>query len=107
MLDQVNSIECRTWKDFLDLKHWLIHKEWIERDDSGKEIARVPLDHHIKLIVFDVVGEMFSIAEKEVVRLYNRENPTKKSDLSMRFMVVLIKGCLLVRMRWLNHIWMI
>ncbi|WP_305180599.1 hypothetical protein [Ileibacterium valens] len=78
MLDQVNSIECRTWKDFLDLKHWLIHKEWIERDDSGKEIARVPLDHHIKLIVFDVVGEMFSIAEKEVVRLYNRENPTKK-----------------------------
>lgn len=78
LLDNINSVECATWRDFQDVKHWLINKEWIERDDAGRELSRIPLDHHIKMIAFDVVGEFINAAEKETVRVYNRENPQKK-----------------------------
>ena len=64
LLDNVNSTHIDTYKDFLELKKWLI-------EEKGKE-------HDIKIVFFDVADEMVPIFENEVVRLSNLENPTKK-----------------------------
>ena len=64
LLDNVNSTHVDAYKDFVDLKKWLI-------EEKGKE-------HDIKIIGFDVADEMIPIFEAEVVRLHNVENPTKK-----------------------------
>ena len=65
LLDNVNSTHIDTYKDFIELKKWLI-------EEKGHE-------HHIKIIGFDVVDEMIPIFEGEVIRLNNIENPQKKA----------------------------
>lgn len=65
LLDNVNSTHVDTYKDFMELKKWLI-------EEKGKE-------HDIKIIGFDVCDEMIPIFENEVIRLNNIENPTKKA----------------------------
>ena len=65
LLDNVNSTHVDTYKDFMELKKWLI-------EEKGKE-------HDIKIIAFDVVDEAVNIFENEVIRLNNLENPTKKA----------------------------
>lgn len=65
LLDNVNSTHVDTYKDLLELKKWLI-------EEKGKE-------HDIKIIGFDVVDELTSIVENEVIRLNNIENPNKKA----------------------------
>ena len=64
LLDNVNSTHVDTYKDFIELKQWLI-------EEKGKE-------HDIKIVGFDVADEMIPIFETEVCRLHNIENPTKK-----------------------------
>lgn len=65
LLDNVNSTHVDTYKDFIELKQWLIK-------EKGKE-------HDIRIIGFDVADEMIPIFEKEVIRLNDIENPTKKA----------------------------
>ena len=64
LLDNVNSTHVDTYKDFMELKKWLI-------EEKGNE-------HDIRIIGFDVVDEMIPAFEAEVVRLHNIENPNKK-----------------------------
>ena len=64
LLDNVNSTHVDTYKDFMELKKWLI-------EEKGNE-------HDIRIIGFDVVDEMIPAFENEVVRLHNVENPNKK-----------------------------
>lgn len=64
LLDNVNTTHVDTYKDFIELKDWLIK-------EKGKE-------HNIKIVGFDVVDELVPIFEKEVIRLSNIENPSKK-----------------------------
>lgn len=64
LLDNVNSTHVDTYKDFVDLKKWLI-------EEKGKE-------HDIRIIGFDVADEMIPIFEAEVCRRHDVENPTKK-----------------------------
>ena len=65
LLDNVNSTHVDTYKDFIELKQWLIK-------EKGKE-------HDIRIIGFDVADEMIPIFEKEVIRLNDIENPNKKA----------------------------
>lgn len=64
LLDNVNSTHVDTYKDFIELKKWLI-------EEKGKE-------HDIRMVMFDVADEMVPIFEAEVVRRNNVENPAKK-----------------------------
>jgi hypothetical protein len=64
LLDNVNSTHVDTYKDFMELKKWLI-------EEKGNE-------HDIRIIGFDVVDEMIPAFENEVVRMHNIENPNKK-----------------------------
>lgn len=64
LLDNVNSTHVDTYKDFVELKKWLI-------EEKGKE-------HDIRIVMFDVADEMVPIFESEVVRRNNVENPNKK-----------------------------
>ena len=65
LLDNVNSTHVDTYKDCIELKQWLIK-------EKGKE-------HDIRIIGFDVADELIPIFEKEVIRLNDIENPTKKA----------------------------
>ena len=65
LLDNVNSTHVDTYKDFMELKTWLIK-------EKGKE-------HDIRIIGFDVCDEMIPVFENEVIRLNNVENPSKKA----------------------------
>lgn len=73
----LNSIHCEKWRDYLDLQHWLINQEWIERDSAGLEIGREPLPHHIKIVAFEGSNEMVKAAEEYTVRVSNRINKKK------------------------------
>lgn len=64
LLDNVNSTHVDTYKDFMELKQWLI-------GEKGKE-------HDIRIVGFDVADEMIPAFETEVVRMHNIENPAKK-----------------------------
>lgn len=64
LLDNLNCTHVETWQELKELKNWLI-------EQKGKE-------HNIEMIAFDVVDELFPIAEKEIVRQYNIENPSKQ-----------------------------
>ena len=64
LLDNVNSTHVDTYKDFMELKQWLI-------EQKGKE-------HDIRIVGFDVADEMIPAFEAEVVRMHNIENPAKK-----------------------------
>lgn len=65
LLDNLNKTHINTYQEFVELKSWLIK-------ERGKE-------HNIEIIAFDTVDELVPIFEKEVVRLDNIENPTKKA----------------------------
>jgi hypothetical protein len=67
LLDNLNFTQLETWKEFVDLKEWLIN-------EKGKE-------HDIKIVAFDVVDEMIPIVEQEVCRLSKIE--TKKECKSI------------------------
>lgn len=64
MLDELNSTQVTTWKDFEDMKTWLIK-------EKGNE-------HNVEILCFDVADEFFPILEKEVVRLSNIDSAYKK-----------------------------
>jgi hypothetical protein len=65
MLD-MNMTHIDTYEELVEFKDWLITQK-------GKE-------HDIKSVCFDTVDELVPIFEAEVVRLYNKKNPTKKVD---------------------------
>lgn len=77
LLDDINSVQCETWQDFVDLARWLKTQEWVERDAKGKIISKETVPHEIKMVAFDVVSEFCAIAEKEICKRYNKENPTE------------------------------
>ena len=59
-----NMVHLDTYKEFAEFKKWLI-------GSKGKE-------HNIEMVCFDTADEMMPIFEKEIVRQYNTENPTKQ-----------------------------
>ena len=54
MLDNLNATQVESWSDMKELKKWLITQ-------NGKE-------HHIKMVAFDVVGELIPMAEDEIIK---------------------------------------
>lgn len=65
MLD-MNMTHIDKYDDFIEFKDWLISQK-------GKE-------HDIRSVCFDTVDELVPIFEAEVVRQYNKKNPTKKVE---------------------------
>jgi hypothetical protein len=55
ILDNLNATQVEDWADMEDLKDWLI-------DEKGKE-------HDIRMVAFDVVGELVPMAEKKVCKM--------------------------------------
>lgn len=78
MLDALNVVRIQSYQDAMDLKEFLINKTYIERDSKGRIVKKVPIDHHIQIVSFDVVDELFPLFEKETIRISNIENPSKK-----------------------------
>lgn len=64
MLD-MNMCHLDSYEEFIEFKDWLIN-------EKGKE-------HHIEIVSFDTIDQLVPIFEAEVVRQYNKENPTKKT----------------------------
>lgn len=63
MLD-MNMTHVDTFEELIELKDWLITQK-------GKE-------HNISMLCYDTADELVPIFEAEVVRMHNKENPTKK-----------------------------
>lgn len=59
-----NSTHVDTYEELVELKDWLIK-------EKGKE-------HNIEMLCFDTADELVPIFEAEVVRMHNKEFPTKK-----------------------------
>lgn len=59
-----NSTHVDTYEELIELKNWLIN-------EKGKE-------HNIEMICFDTADELVPIFEAEVIRMHNKEFPTKK-----------------------------
>lgn len=59
ILDNLNATQVEDWDDMEDLKDWLI-------EEKGKE-------HDIKMIAFDVVGELIPMAEEKIIRMSTKE----------------------------------
>lgn len=59
-----NSTHIDTYDELIEFKDWLIN-------EKGKE-------HNIEMVCFDTADEFVPIFEAEVIRMYNKENPTKK-----------------------------
>lgn len=80
MLDNANTTRIRTYEDVLELKEYLVNKRIFQRDEKGKAIkgSYIDVNHNIQIVCFDVVDELIPIFEKETIRIYNVENPTKK-----------------------------
>ena len=64
MLDNLNVVQVKTYKDLLELSDWIIK-------EKGKE-------HNIEIIAFDTGDELALIADTETIRQSNIENPNKK-----------------------------
>ena len=64
LLDNVNTLHISSYKEATELKDWLIQQK-------DKE-------HDIRIVAFDTGDELIPMFEKETVRLYNVENPSKK-----------------------------
>lgn len=64
LLDNLNFVQVTSWQDVKELVEWLIA-------EKGKE-------HHIKMVAFDTGDELVGLADRAVVALHNKENPTKK-----------------------------
>ena len=60
-----NMVHLDTYKEFIEFKKWLI-------ETKGTE-------HNIEVVCFDTADEMVPLFEREVLRQYNLENPTKKA----------------------------
>lgn len=60
----MNMTHLDTYEEFIEFKNWLISQK-------GKE-------HHIEIVGFDTIDQLVPIFEAEVLRQYNKENPTKK-----------------------------
>ena len=65
MLD-MNMTHIDAYEDLIEFKNWLI-------SEKGKE-------HDIRCVCFDTTDELVPIFEAEVVRQYNKKNPTKKVE---------------------------
>lgn len=64
LLDNLNRTHVSTYKEFVELKQWLINTKGTE--------------HCIKVVGFDTCDELFPIFEAETIRKYNvEEKPTK------------------------------
>lgn len=63
MLD-ANMTHVDTYAELMEFKDWLIN-------EKGKE-------HNIEMVCFDTSDELVPIFEAEVIRMHNKENPTKK-----------------------------
>lgn len=59
ILDNLNATQVEDWDDLEELKEWLI-------DEKGKE-------HDIKMVAFDVVGELVPMAEEKICRLSTKD----------------------------------
>ncbi len=59
-----NTTHVDTYEELIELKNWFIN-------EKGKE-------HNIEMICFDTADELVPIFEAEVIRMHNKENPTKK-----------------------------
>ena len=77
MLDEINSLSIMSYADLVDLKAYLIDKVLIERDEKGKIINKVPIEHNIKIVAFDTADELVPIAEGQIIKMSKKENPTK------------------------------
>lgn len=64
MIDNINTVHVNTYKELAELIKWLC-------DTKDKE-------HKIEMVCFDSAEELFGILEKEIIRKYCMENPTKK-----------------------------
>ena len=64
LLNNLNSTQVSSWKDLMELKHWLIN-------EKGKE-------HNIEIVCFDTADELVLLADIETIRISNAENPTKR-----------------------------
>ena len=60
----MNMCHLDSYEEFIEFKDWLIN-------EKGKE-------HHIEIVSFDTIDQLVPIFEAEVLRQYNKENPTKK-----------------------------
>lgn len=70
LLDNLNRVHVDTYKEFMELKQWLI-------TTKGSE-------HHIEIIGFDTCDELFPIFEAEVIRKYNVEEKPAKLCTSIK-----------------------
>ncbi len=64
LLDNLNYVQVTSWQDVKELVEWLIA-------EKGKE-------HNIKMVAFDTGDELVGLADRAVVALHNKDNPTKK-----------------------------
>ena len=64
LLDNLNFVQVTSWQDVKELVEWLI----AEKDK----------EHHIKMVAFDTGDELVGLADRAVIALHNKENPTKK-----------------------------
>ena len=64
LLDNLNFVQVTSWQDVKELVEWLI----AEKDK----------EHHIKMVAFDTGDELVHLADRAVIALHNKENPTKK-----------------------------
>ena len=70
LLDNLNRTHVDTYKEFMELKQWLISAKGTE--------------HHIEIIGFDTCDELFPIFEAEVIRKYNVEEKPSKLCTSIK-----------------------
>nr|DAI25409.1 MAG TPA: AAA domain protein [Caudoviricetes sp.] len=70
LLANLNRVHVDTYKEFVELKQWLI-------STKGSE-------HHIEIIGFDTCDELFPIFETEVIRKYNVEEKPAKLCTSIK-----------------------
>lgn len=70
LLDNLNRVHVDSFKEFQEMKQWLI-------STKGKE-------HNIELIGFDTVDEMIPVFETEVIRRYNVEEKPAKLCTSIK-----------------------
>lgn len=64
LLDNLNYVQVTSWQDVRELVDWLVA-------EKGKE-------HNIKMVAFDTGDELVGLADRAVIALHNKENPTKK-----------------------------
>ncbi|WP_297131810.1 AAA family ATPase [Terrisporobacter sp.] len=72
LLDNLNCTHVDTWKDFMELKKWLIQ-------------GKVNGEHEIEIVAFDVIDEIMPIIEKEVCRLSTVANQKPCDSINKAF----------------------